>query len=69
MGQGLERKRVDTPVYRCGQGLGQIETPVDIVEGIGVGGGFGVDLVDLVDFDIGGEWLCWNSKWVLWSMP
>ena len=69
MGQGLERKRVDTPVYRYGQDLGQIGIPVDIVEGIGVGGGFGVDLVDLVDFDIGGGWLCWNSKWVLWNMP
>ena len=50
MGQGLEQKRVG-----C-----QIETPVDIVEGIGVGGGFGVDLVDLVDFGIGGGWRCWG---------
>ena len=51
-GLGLEQKH----------GGCHIETPVDIVLGIGVGGGAGVELVELVDFDIGREGLCWSSK-------
>ena len=56
-GLGMVRKhggcRSETPRSWLGRG---------IAWGIGVGGGAGVELVELVDFDIGREGLCWSSK-------